>query len=534
MQKASLTTRSSKVYCSHCNITKKQPYNQIHQVSLVVVCKDGHVGEFPWSEWVHQSDNPSCNGIDNGKLSVVPMGSGEKLVKCSCGAKRSLFRVTYADNEQDSTYLSENLYPNTDNDEADNIFYCKGTKPWTGDMKSQETCGRQIKATFINDTSFYYPNTKSSIYIPEGSNETISELADILDKPQVNAIWDSLIQMSIPVGEVAKHLKTNSKPAIQAILRKFSDSEISDALNIKINHASQAPIETDKGETVFRHEEYIVIRESRNDKFINISVPEINEYQPIVKNYFSKITLAHKLRETTVLRGFNRWDPNRPTNNEEDQSQLFKSFPNRSQRWLPGNITYGEGIYLELNHELLNSWENESSVNRRIQTLVSNASAGNLTPKNTDTITPRFVLLHTLAHCLMKQLTFECGYSTAALRERIYVSDVDGTLMAGLLIYTSSGDSEGTLGGLVRMGKPGYLEQVVAKTLEQARWCSSDPICTESGKTGQGPMQCNLAACHNCGIIPETSCEEFNRFLDRGLMISNGFNNDESIAYFTE
>ena len=87
---------------------------------------------------------------------------------------------------------------------------------------------------------------------------------------------------------------------------------------------------------------------------------------------------------------------------------------------------------------------------------------------------------------------------------------------------------------VIRMGKPGYLEQVVAKTLEQARWCSSDPICTESGKTGQGPMQCNLAACHNCGIIPETSCEEFNRFLDRGLMISNGFNNDESIAYFTE
>jgi hypothetical protein len=93
--------------------------------------------------------------------------------------------------------------------------------------------------------------------------------------------------------------------------------------------------------------------------------------------------------------------------------------------------------------------------------------------------------------------------------------------MAGLLIYTAAGDAEGTMGGLVRMGKPGNLERVWDASLTNAEWCSTDPICMEAGEAGQGPDSCNLAACHSCALLPETSCEEFNRFLDRGLIIGS-------------
>ena len=146
-------------------------------------------------------------------------------------------------------------------------------------------------------------------------------------------------------------------------------------------------------------------------------------------------------------------------------------------------------------------------------------------------IGPRFILIHTFAHLIMNQLTFECGYSSAALRERLYISSNASSPMSGVLIYTADGDSEGTMGGLVRMGKQIYIEPVIKKALDSAKWCSSDPVCMEMGNSkGQGPDACNLAACHNCALVPETACEEFNRFLDRGIVI--GTIENPSLGFF--
>ena len=121
---------------------------------------------------------------------------------------------------------------------------------------------------------------------------------------------------------------------------------------------------------------------------------------------------------------------------------------------------------------------------------------------------PRFVLLHTLAHLIINRLTFECGYSTAALRERLYASANPDGRMAGVLIYTAAGDSEGTMGGLVRMGKVDHFGPTLMRALEDAAWCAADPVCMEAGaRGGQGPDSCNLAACYNSSLVPETACE---------------------------
>ena len=131
---------------------------------------------------------------------------------------------------------------------------------------------------------------------------------------------------------------------------------------------------------------------------------------------------------------------------------------------------------------------------------------------------PEFVLLHTFAHLLINQLSYECGYGSSSLKERIYCEKCsDNNKMCGVLIYTASGDSEGSLGGLVRQGETGRLEDTIIAAIKNAEWCSSDPICIES--PGQGPDSCNLAACHNCALLPETCCELGNRLLDRGLVV---------------
>jgi hypothetical protein len=115
-------------------------------------------------------------------------------------------------------------------------------------------------------------------------------------------------------------------------------------------------------------------------------------------------------------------------------------------------------------------------------------------------------------------LVYECGYSTASLRERLFVSADPAAPMAGILIYTAAGDSEGTLGGLVRLGRPEALEPLVIRALSRASWCSADPICAETVGAA-GARLANLAACHACTMLPETSCETINEGLDRAMVV---------------
>ena len=111
----------------------------------------------------------------------------------------------------------------------------------------------------------------------------------------------------------------------------------------------------------------------------------------------------------------------------------------------------------------------------------------------------RFVLLHSFAHALIRQLAVECGYTTASLRERIYSRNPgeDEPEMAGVLIYTAAPDSEGTLGGLVSLGKPETLERHLDQALDNMRLCASDPLCAEHHPYREGNTL-HAASCHAC------------------------------------
>jgi len=41
--------------------------------------------------------------------------------------------------------------------------------------------------------------------------------------------------------------------------------------------------------------------------------------------------------------------------------------------------------------------------------------------------------------------------------------------MSGIFIYTASGDSEGTLGGLVRQGRPDAFPRILRKAVSEAQ-----------------------------------------------------------------
>jgi hypothetical protein len=323
------------------------------------------------------------------------------------------------------------------------------------------------------------------------------------------------------------------------LITKFSNDDIKVALEVifsgENNDSEETFVERDDPETRFRRQEFNVLRTERNEKQLKIRQIPLNEYTPNISDYFERIMLVDKLKETRALAGFTRIFP------ENDQSLTslkpllrHNSFSSQNS-WLPAYVVYGEGIFLELNERRIQQWleQQGDAIQKRINSLVQRYQQVQEKRHLRDrSLTPRFIVLHTLAHLLMNRLIFECGYSSAALRERLYVSDNPEAPMAGVLIYTAAGDSEGTMGGLVRMGKPDYFEPMFETALKDASWCSADPVCMEIGaKGGQGPDSCNLAACHNCALVPETACEEFNRFLDRGLVV--GEIQNRQLGFFT-
>jgi hypothetical protein len=207
----------------------------------------------------------------------------------------------------------------------------------------------------------------------------------------------------------------------------------------------------------------------------------------------------------------------------EYRAPLFEADP----RWLPGIEVSGEGVFMRLEHSRLEKWEAQPTVRSRAQRIQDNYAARlarqGLKPNRV--ITPRLILLHTLAHALINQFSLDSGYPAAALRERLYASDE----MCGFLIYTATSDSAGSLGGVVAQAEPARLDSALAEALERSSWCSADPLCVEADADGVDAL--NLAACHACVLLPEVSCEEMNVFLDRAMLV--GTPTDASIGYFS-
>jgi MrfA Zn-binding domain len=259
-------------------------------------------------------------------------------------------------------------------------------------------------------------------------------------------------------------------------------------------------------------------REGRSDLVVRLA--DMAKLSFGLRERIHCISLVERLMETRVMAGFTRLIPNAPEG-APGQSLLWKQMPAEKERWLPATQVFGEGIFICFKEEPLVEWENRPEVLNRIAPLQQRyQKAAGRSRWEREQVTPRLVMLHTLAHLLIRRMVFECGYGSASLRERLYISSQKEHPIAGILIYTASGDSEGSMGGLVRMGELENLDRIFAAALEEAGWCSADPICRESGiQRGQGIDGLNIAACHSCALLPETSCELFNRFLDRSLVV---------------
>lgn len=487
---------------------------------IVTCCENGHISDFPWVEWVHYNNTIGEKVVCNNPTLKIHTGNtssegleGIRLSCTNCNASASLRGA-----------FDNGIFKELDEKLGLNEFKCKGFHPWKN--REKEKCNEYPRTMQRGSSSVYFPVTYSSIVIPQLSTSLSHKIIDsisyrkaqesILDIPLEKRQEILSIMITNWVKNIANETGLNREDVNNFLYNKWiiNDEEEKDLDKIR-----------------YKFEEYdALLGDMKDSELIRDFVVEKMDVDKYGFNFISNVSLVHKIREVQALLGFTRLKPYEV--NENTRNESYVNIKEKNTRWYPAYEVRGEGIFLEIDNNLIENWVNEiPEILTRIDDLNINYNTSYYGEMKPRIVTPKFILLHTLSHLLIKELSFQSGYSVASIKERIYCSDKNsGKIMSGILLYTASGDSEGTLGGLVRQGRSDVLPRVLKKALNSALMCSNDPVCILS--KGQGRDSLNLAACHSCSLLPETSCEEFNIFLDRGLLIGT-FNNREQ-GFFRE
>jgi hypothetical protein len=460
---------------------------------FITICENGHMSDFPWKWWVHRG-HTGCDG----KLRLRSSGNTSTLadlwVQCSCGASRNMSGATLVKSFEGLS--------------------CAGTHPFRPHSGTSR-CDKPVIPAQRGASNVYFAVTRSAISIP----------------PWVNPLYNLVDEHFREIGAVVKSSKLQGKGEAEAIRaafdyfdiltnKKYTLEEFTEAYKRrKSNIREFTAIKMMEYQAITHHNDASYQSNKRHFKAEEDQLPEY------FNRYFSRIIRVTRLREVRVLLGFTRVDAPDPDADEQPNIVYLKK--DRVEPWLPAVEVNGEGIFIEFNKQTLAKWLSISQV-KSISEKYEASYREYCKAKEWTVKTDRnavYVLMHTFSHLLIKQMAMLSGYSSSAIRERIYYSDK----MAGILLYTGSSDKEGSLGGLVELGTAEQMTGLMREAFQEALVCTNDPECMNALPAGKNS---NGAACHSCCMISETACENGNRMLDRGLVVP--LPGREESSYFRE
>lgn len=499
--------------CSGSTIRDK---STLAPIRFMLICSNGHLDDFPFNSWVHKGLLKEKHNLRY----INRLGSGLSGIFIQCETCSSKLQK-----------IERSMQGALSPDSFIELVKCSGRTPWLNDISSicdplKSEDGYVLVGVQKSSSNLLFPIVKNAIFCPS-YNTLPSWIKNLIDKDTNRQIIKNLLPTfqtySKPLEEILKilfvTLTDDRKLTLLASLKEIEDYLFPKEVN-----------------DPFKKNGYHGILQREYDRFINfpeeqklddftIVRPSINEYSGKIKDSLSQVVLIEKLRDTRVYIGFTRVEP--PSTRVNDNELIQQCY---GANEVIGDIIRGEGLFLQFNEKELIKWSKSNLVNNRLDRLDKNRldnlqAFEYVKDKGNASI---FMLLHSISHALIQQISNYAGYNTSSIRERIYTGN-DGKKghMFGILIYTSDGDSEGSLGGLVRLGKFGIFEEIFESAVRSSIWCSSDPLCSSSIPKGKkGGV---LAACHHCLLLPETSCQMQNEYLDRELIISL---NDSKLGFF--
>lgn len=483
--------------------------SRLSPMRFVRICPDGHLDDVDWWYWAHANltseVRDSCSEAEHAwkarRLSfrVADRASGLEALSVRCGATRKDGKPCGAERD-----LLDILGPHGGR--------CSGRNPWQR-VNERASCGQQVHVVQRTAGNVYYPAVYSALDIPQSGEPPRAE-QDAAEAVRGHGYWPLLLDaLGTPRESTFRDMIKEDTGASEGLVHQLV-AEAMGSPTLPASSPEQAEIDLSRDE--WYAFDAVECPEPTPEFAIRRTglglEGETEEPWAALHAHIDGVVLVDRLREVRALTGFRRHSPG---------GTLVPADTSGRLRWLPATEVYGEGIVLTLDERRLIDWESNPRVRAHVNGVRADLDASFREDQLAETVggelSPRFMLLHTLAHLLIRQLSFDSGYTTASLRERVYGRpEYD---QQGLLIYTAAGDAEGTLGGLVRQGEAPHFAETLIRMLEAAAWCSADPLCAEH--TGQGFGNLNRAACHACTLLPETSCQTGNTLLDRALVVGS-------------
>ena len=449
-------------------------------VRFVRACRRGHVGDIDWPAFVHGTDE-GCRR----ELQMEERGTTGDLdsiwVRCACGADRVMSQAARM--------------------ELRALGSCNGSRPWLG-AGTREACGEPNRLLIRSASNAYFPQLLSVISIPD-SLEAVDRIVSVL--------WDSHLAAVESEKELEFVLKM---PVAKQQLEGFAIDKVMAAIARKRQgHADERPVKEAEFEALAEAKAELGSDVPDGD-FHARSLPD-EHWQAPWMDAVERVVLVHRLREVVAQVGFTRFEAAGPDIQGELDIEVQRAALGLDISWLPAIENRGEGVFLQFKASAIDQWLSREAVKKRDEQLQTGFGLWHDEHDKSKRLYPGlpYYMLHSLSHLLLTAVSLECGYAAASLRERVYA--VPGCY--GILIYTGSSDAEGTLGGLVEAGR--RIRQHMRRALDAGTLCSNDPVCAFHSPEPHDHQPLLGAACHGCLLIPETSCEQRNDFLDRALVV---------------
>lgn len=469
----------------------------------VAACEAGHICDIDWHRWAHaQSGGHAPCSPQNPELYFDARGDrGATLdalsIRCGrCGRSESLRDIL-------SSHSLKRIGQR-----------CWGRQPWQS-RDDESVCDRPLVVLQRSQTAVHFADIVSALDLTAEPPDGPTDLDEAMDG-LVSALGLQSFSAAQPLlPAIAQGVRNRlGREVPDDVLRgwlldKLGDGSASSRMSagatadeMDILSEEWPALTTVTPEHVQRAN--LIVRSDQSDGPFTAELAQL----------FDGMFLIERLREVRAFRGFRRLRPD---------ADLVPPDLGRKpgKRWLPAIEVFGEGLFIQFREEAIAEWLRSASdaLGTRLAEMERRLASPEGAAQRFGSVSgneARFMMVHTFSHLLMRQLCYESGYGAASVRERLYV--LEGR--TGVLIYTADGDSEGSLGGLVRQGRRDRIGATIVAALERALWCSNDPICSEV--PGHGFEHLTLAACHACALAPETSCSHLNTLLDRELVIGSG------------
>ena len=456
-------------------------------IRFIRACKNGHMGEIDWYNFVHRG-HTNCGG----KLWLDDLGATGELnelrVRCDCGLP--------------PRYISEAV-----GKENPALGRCDGSQHWLGQAAEREECDQMSRLLIRTASNAYFPQKLSVISMPDLGREVHAA---------VGPLWEGYLKAvtSVEILQIVKGMGE-----VGAALEGFSDDQVMQAIEAR-RSGQDGPPQRKIKEAEFELltcGQPIIGKNEHDSVFYAEEYPKSAWNDELTKR-LQRVVIVHRLREVTALVGYTRFDYISPDIDGEFDLNLRPARLGLNANWIPASENKGEGLFLQFYKDRVDEWKQRPAVRAQADRL--ERGLRNWCHERDVMGRPFFgaayVMLHSLSHMLINAISLECGYPASSIKERIYANPNEGY---GILLYTAGADSYGTLGGLA--GAARSLDHYLKSALDIGRLCSNDPVCAQhQADNAHERRHLQGAACHGCLLISETSCELLNDLLDRSLVVA--------------